>query len=72
MSGIHLARVRATISVAEVLNPIGFVPCEACGDQVRAPCPLHRAAGSPQIANVIATFAVTVGGPEISWISTPF
>ena len=44
MPGIHFARVRAAISLAEVLNLIGFVPCEAFGDQVRGPCPVHRSA----------------------------
>src|SRR5208283_2167410 len=42
MPGIHFAQVRATISLAEILNLIGFVPCEASGDQVRGPCPVHR------------------------------
>ena len=42
MPGIQFAQVRATISLAEVLNLIGFVPCEASGDQVRGPCPVHR------------------------------
>jgi hypothetical protein len=42
MPGIHFAQVRATISLAEVLNLIGFVPREASGDQVRGPCPVHR------------------------------
>ncbi len=42
MPGIHFAQVRATISLVEVLNLIGFVPREASGDQVRGPCPVHR------------------------------
>jgi hypothetical protein len=44
MPSIHFAQVRATISLAQVLNLIGFVPCEDFGDQVRGPCPLHRSA----------------------------
>ena len=42
MPGIHFAQVRATISLVEVLNLIGFVPREASGDQIRGPCPVHR------------------------------
>jgi DNA primase len=44
MPGIHLAQVRASIPLAEVLDLIGFVPCETSGDQVRGPCPVHRSA----------------------------
>jgi DNA primase len=42
MPGIHFAQVRATISLADVLNLIGFVPCKVSGGQVRGPCPVHR------------------------------
>ncbi len=42
MSGIHFARVRAMISLADVLNLVGFVPCETSRDQVRGPCPVHH------------------------------
>ena len=31
MPGIHFARVRAMIPLAEVLNLVGFVPCETSG-----------------------------------------
>jgi len=44
MPGIHFARVRAMISMADVLNLIGFVPCARSGDQVRGPCPVHHSA----------------------------
>src|SRR5262249_27515212 len=30
--------------MAEVLDLLGFVPCERSGDQVRGPCPVHRSA----------------------------
>jgi DNA primase len=42
MPGIHFAEVRARIALADVLNLIGFVPCETTGDQVRGPCPVHH------------------------------
>lgn len=43
MPGIHFARVRAMIPLADVLNLIGFVPSETTRHQVRGPCPVHRA-----------------------------
>jgi DNA primase len=42
MPGIHFAKVRARIPLTDVLNLIGFVPCEGSGDQLRGPCPIHR------------------------------
>ncbi len=42
MPGIHFARVRAMIPLADVLNLVGFVPCETSRDQVRGPCPVHH------------------------------
>ena len=42
MPGIHFARVRALIPLADVLNLVGFVPCETSRDQVRGPCPVHH------------------------------
>ena len=42
MPGIHFATVRATIPLADVLNLVGFVPCETSRDQVRGPCPVHH------------------------------
>ncbi len=42
MPGIHFGQVRARIALADVLELIGFVPCETSGDQVRGPCPVHR------------------------------
>jgi DNA primase len=43
MPAIHFAEVRAKIALAEVLDLLGFVPCESSGDQVRGPCPVHPA-----------------------------
>lgn len=40
--GVHFAEVRARIALADVLDLLGFVPCESSGDQVRGPCPVHR------------------------------
>jgi DNA primase len=40
--GIHFAEVRARITLADVLDLLGFVPCESSGDQVRGPCPVHH------------------------------
>jgi DNA primase len=46
MPGIDFAEVRARVTLAEVLDLIGFVPCETSGDQVRGPCPVHHSASS--------------------------
>ncbi len=43
MPGIHFATVRTMIPLADVLNLIGFVPCETTRAQVRGPCPVHGA-----------------------------
>ena len=40
--GIHFAEVRARITLADVLDLLGFVPCESSGDQVRSPCLIHH------------------------------
>ena len=42
MPGIHFAEVRARITLADVLDLLGFVPCESSGDQVRGPCLVHH------------------------------
>ena len=44
MPGIRFDEIRAMISLAEVLDLVGFVACEARGDQVRGGCPVHRSA----------------------------
>jgi DNA primase len=43
MPAIRFADVRARVALAEVLDLLGFVPCESSGDQVRGPCPVHHA-----------------------------
>ena len=42
MPGIRFAEVRARIALADVLDLLGFVPCESSWDQVRGPCPIHH------------------------------
>jgi CHC2 zinc finger len=44
--GIDFARVRCEIPLADVLNLIGFAPFEIARDQVRGPCPVHRASSA--------------------------
>ena len=43
MPGIDFAAVRASASMAEVLDLLAFVPCETSGE-ARGPCPVHRSA----------------------------
>src|SRR6266852_7066115 len=42
MPGIDFAAVRARIPLVDVLDWLGFVPCEGSGDQLRGPSPIHR------------------------------
>ena len=51
MPGIHFARVRAMIPLADVLNLVGFVPCETSRDQVRRAVsgPSFYLANEPQL-----------------------
>ncbi len=42
MPGIRFAEVRAQISIAHVLDLVGFVSHRVSGDHVRGPCPVHR------------------------------
>ena len=44
MPGIRFAEVRASVTMAEVLDLVGFIPYETSGDQVRGPCPVHHSA----------------------------
>jgi DNA primase len=46
MPGIRFAEVRAMISLADVLELLGFVAVESWQDQVRGPCPVHRPASA--------------------------
>ena len=41
MPGIDYRQLRASISIAEILHLIGFIPAQACGPQLRGPCPVH-------------------------------
>jgi DNA primase len=42
MPGIRYAEVRAGVTIAEVLDLLGFVASATSRDQVRGPCPVHR------------------------------
>ena len=42
MPGVDFHLVRSQISIAQVLDLLGFVSQESSGDQVRGPCPVHR------------------------------
>ncbi len=42
MPGIDFKAVREKVPMRDVLTLIGFVPCEAHGDQLRGPCPIHN------------------------------
>lgn len=42
MPSIDFRQVRAVVSMAEVLELLGFVIAERVGDQVRGQCPLHE------------------------------
>ena len=42
MSGIDFGAVRAAISIQQVLELVGFEPCERRGPQLRGPCPIHH------------------------------
>lgn len=44
MPGIRYAEIRALISLADVLELVGFPLPEAAGVQIRGPCPVHRSA----------------------------
>lgn len=42
MAGIDFNAVRSVVSMAAVLDLLGFVPAQRRGDQLRGPCPVHR------------------------------
>lgn len=42
MPGIDFRKVRALVSLGDVLELLGFVPRTSAGDQRRGVCPLHR------------------------------
>src|SRR5437899_5027524 len=41
MPGVDYRQLRASISIAEILQLIRFVPAQASGQQLRGPCPVH-------------------------------
>src|SRR5436190_24190946 len=41
MPGIDYRQLRASISIAEILRLVGFVPAQVSGPQLRGPCPVH-------------------------------
>ena len=42
MPGIDFAAVRSQVSMAQVLDLLGFIAPERSGSQVRGACPVHR------------------------------
>jgi DNA primase len=42
MAGIDYRAVRASVTLTQVLDELGFVCVERRGAQVRGPCPIHR------------------------------
>jgi len=46
MPGIDFASLRRQVSLAQVLELIGFRATTRCGDQVRGPCPVHGTTAS--------------------------
>jgi DNA primase len=41
MPGIRFQEVRSLVSMAQVLDVLGFVPQERSGEELRGPCPIH-------------------------------
>ena len=56
MPGVDFQTVRSMVSMAQVLELIGFVPHECSGDQFRGPCPVHGSSSSKS-----RSFSVNVG-----------
>jgi len=42
MPGIDFHRLRAEITIEQVLSQLGFQPCSRSRNQLRGPCPVHR------------------------------
>ncbi len=69
MAGIDFTLLRRQISLAQVLDLIGFTPTTRCGPQWRGPCPVHgsKSPGSRSFAahvekNCWHCFGCGVGG----------
>jgi DNA primase len=43
MPGVNFTKVRAQISIAQVLELLSFSPLSRQHDQLRGPCPIHNA-----------------------------
>ena len=46
MPSLDYRSVRASISLAQVLELVGFSLCERRGNQLRGPCPIHRSSSA--------------------------
>jgi DNA primase len=42
MPGVDFRELRASVSIAEILQLIEYVPAQTRGCQLRGPCPVHR------------------------------
>jgi DNA primase len=56
MAAVDFRAVRAAVSLAQVLDLIGFEPSERRGDQWRGPCPIHGSTSSKS-----RSFSVNLG-----------
>ena len=52
MPGLDFQRLRSEITMAEVLELLGFVATNGSGDQLYGPCPLHTVSGERQLRRV--------------------
>lgn len=48
MPGIDFHRLRAEVTMEQVLSLLGFEPAHRRGDQWHGPCPLHESTGQRQ------------------------
>jgi hypothetical protein len=48
MPGVDFAMVRSRISLAQVLDLVGFIPIRRAGPQLRGPCPVRQCVSSDQ------------------------
>jgi len=46
MPGVDFKALRSLVSIAQVLDQIGFVSTDVSGLQKRGPCPVHRSSSS--------------------------
>ena len=77
MPGIDYAKVRAAVSMAQVLELIRFQSIDVSGDEVRGPCPIHgssSATSRPFSANLrkhtFRCFKCGAGGNQLDlWVA---